>query len=454
MFNSSGSMYEEIEANRQKKLRKKKIMTRRITVIVVLLVLLAYLGILLNDIRRLHNGELPLIVLSSSTKEYDDGRVESYNSLGWVFRYYFRETINTHEIVPFWAPITMDNVLNREVYDPDLPEVEKDYKVPNNGEKRRKIGSVLFFYDKDQKLLGTYKCILSESDCDITNSAYLEMDKRKRPSDVEMAIIDNRYVFIEEYKSKGTSVEERVVYLYDIYAKHLLAHYDDVRYTILLDEEIKGQAFGTIDQTKYMAKRDGYWGIDDVNKGKVTNFVNYEYKGVKYDEESQLYVFLTKQNKWVVFNPVTKTFTTPIDKTIESIHYKNSKPYIVAYELDDYSNKNYYLLDEDGNNLLFKENVDDLTAYDNFLIYGKENNIYIVNYDGKEATSSVKLYINLDDAYSYSRVKPYSVQIIDKMLIISTPKTQEKTHFTDMYYYDLETLELIKTRENVKETSY
>ena len=86
MFNSSGSMYEEIERNRQKKQRKKKILIRRIIVIIVLVIILGYLGILLNDIRRFKNGENPLIVISYQLKDsYDDGRVETYYSLGWIF---------------------------------------------------------------------------------------------------------------------------------------------------------------------------------------------------------------------------------------------------------------------------------------------------------------------------------------------------------------------------------
>ena len=128
MFNSSGSMYEEIEQNRLMKLRKRKILKRRIIVIIILLIFLGYLGILLNDIRRFHNGENPLITLSSSTKEYDDGKVETYVSLGWVFRNYTRETINTQELVPFWTPIAMDNVLNRTITDENLPKIE-EYKI-------------------------------------------------------------------------------------------------------------------------------------------------------------------------------------------------------------------------------------------------------------------------------------------------------------------------------------
>lgn len=454
MFNSSGSMYEEIEQNRLKKQRKKKILIRRIIAIALLLVLLAYLGILLNDIRRFHKGDLPLITISSNTKEYDDGRVETYYSLGWIFRYYYRETINTQEIAPFWAHIKADSELKRTAYDPNLPEVEKNYKVPSNGNKRDKVDGVLFFYDDNEKLLGTYKCILSERDCEVTNSLYVEeYDDKTRKTNVQMSYIENRYVFITEYKSKNTSVEEKYVYLYDMFAKHLIAQYQDVRYATTMEKEDDSQTYGLIDTTRFIAKKDNYWGIDEVTKGQTTNFVNYEYKIINFDEETKLYILLNKQNKWIVYNPNTQVYTSPIDKTIESVHYKNGKAYIVAYEKVGYNKKNYYLYDEDGTNVLYKEDIDNLVAYDDFLIYAKGDTIYIINYDGQEAVESIKLYINLDDAYS-NRVKPYSIEIIDKTLVISTPKDQERTHYTDVYYYDIQTLQLIKTRQNVKETSY
>ena len=93
MFQSSGSMYEEIEQARLKKIHKRKVLIRRIIAILILLLILAYLGLLLNDIRRYHNGQTPLIIMNTWTKEYDDGTVTTYYSLGWVYRDYERETI-------------------------------------------------------------------------------------------------------------------------------------------------------------------------------------------------------------------------------------------------------------------------------------------------------------------------------------------------------------------------
>ena len=443
MFNSAGSMYEEIEANRKKKKRKKKILIRRIIAIVLLLIIVAYLGILLNDIRRFHKGDHPLITTSVDIKEYDDGKVETYKSLGWVFRYYYRETINTQEIAPIWSKIQMDDILNRIVYDETLPEVETDYEIPDNFNKSSKVGSVLFFYDKNKNLLGTYACVLSKSDCEIATSAYLSEDKNDRNDYTQMSIIDDRYVFISEYKSRYTSVEEKVVYLYDIYAKHILAQYQDVRYAYLEYDDVNN-AYTMIDSSKYMVKKDNYWGIDEVIKGQVRKYEDYVYKYINYDSNTKLYVFKNKNNGWIVYDANTKVYSSPIKEAISYIHYINGKMYIVAYtNNDDYLTKTYYLYNQDATNVLTKENIDDLVAYDNFLVYTKDNLLYVINYDGIEVISSIKLFFS--DEESYTRVKPYSV-------IISTPKDQNATHFTIEYYYNLDDLTLIRVRDNVKET--
>jgi hypothetical protein len=236
--NAAGSMYEELENKRLKKEHKFRIILRRIIAIIILGLILTYLGIFLNDIKRYHNGQTPLIILNTYTKEYDDGTVTTYYSLGWVFRYYQRETITDSEIVPSWSSIRMDNILKRN-NNPDLPEIETDYTVPSNPMKYEKVSGVLFFYDNDGNLLDTYKCLLSESDCEISISGVLSDDSDKYAS-IKMGIIDNRYVFITEYKSKDTQAQEKYIYLYDINAKRIIAEYQDVRYAKLGDDGREG----------------------------------------------------------------------------------------------------------------------------------------------------------------------------------------------------------------------
>lgn len=456
MFTSTaGSMYEEIENARKKKLRRRKILKKRIIVIVVLVLVVSYLGLLLNDIRRFKNSEHPLITISSNIKEYDDGKVETYVSLGWVFRYYYRETINDSELVPFWSKIRKDNELNRAVVDEDIPKME-EYKVPSNPGKNAFVNGVLFFYDKDNNELGTYKCLLSESDCDVATSSYMDEDNRHRPYSLKMGIIDNRYVFIREFKNKGTAAQEYHIYLYDITAKHIIASYQDVRATIISYDD-NNNAYGMIDNSKYIVKKHDAWGIDEVIKGKVTNFEDYKYSYINYDENAKLYIFKSPTGewindewvteKWTIFNAETKTFSNSFKESIDSLYYKNDKIYIIAYETVNYK-KNYLLYNQDGENVLSKEGIDDLKVYDDFLAYTNDGYLYIIDYDGQEKITPIKLFFT----ESYTKVKPYSIRLLSDTILISIPQDSNKTHLTNEYYYNLSDFILIRTRENVKET--
>ena len=327
-FTTSGSMYEQIEAQRNQKIRKRKIMRKRIIVITIITIILLYLGLFLIDTGRFSKGEKPLITTNYLKKEYDDGKVETYYSLGWIFRYYTRETINKSEIAPFWKPIEADDQLYIKP-DDDLPEVETGYRVPDNISKKRKVEGVLFFFYKEENLLGTYKCILSNTDCDITYSEVLDEDKVK-DNYIPMDIIEDRYAFITEYKNKGTQAEEVHYYLFDIKAKHLIAEYQGVRYTTVINPNTSDKK-GEIDSSRYIVKKNDAWGIDEVIKGRVNNFEEYKYKYITYDEENKLYIFKNKNDEWIVMNANNRVYTKPIEETIDSLYYKNDKIYMVAY---------------------------------------------------------------------------------------------------------------------------
>ena len=95
--------------------------TKRIIEICLLVLFIGYLVLFLIDYNRSKNSEKPLIVVNTKEKEYDDGKVSEYFSLGWVYREYRRETITDNEIAPFWSKIKYDNELIRENED-NLPE--------------------------------------------------------------------------------------------------------------------------------------------------------------------------------------------------------------------------------------------------------------------------------------------------------------------------------------------
>ena len=441
MFNkSSGSMYEEIEASRLKKVHKTKIIIRRIVAITILALIIVYLGILLNDIRRYHNGLLPLILISTTEKTYDDGKVTTYSSIGWVFRTYERETITDSEIAPFWASIKMDNILKRN-NDPNLPEVETNYVVPVNLENYEKVDNVLFFYDSDKNLLGTYACLLSNKDCEVSYSYNFNDDDVS--DETKMGIIDSRYVFITEYKNKDTEAEEKHVYLYDITAKRFVGEYQNVHYSIINND------LGYIDSSKYIVEKNNLWGIDQVIKGQVTNYVDYIYNYISYDADTKLYIIKNTDNKWLAYNAENKTTTGTIDNKIKKIYLKNNKIYFLTYDVSYNKSYNYKLYSSDGLNVLVKDEIDNLEAYDKYLTYTKDDILHIIDYDGTQVVPDVKLYFS---GTSFYQIKSFYLKEEGNTLIISTPQEAKYTHLTDEYYYDMTSWALLKTRLNVSET--
>ena len=455
MFNeTSGSMYEELENKRLKKIRRRKIIIKRIITIMILLLIIIYLVLLLIDIRRFRNGENPLIITNTSIKEYDDGTVKSYYSIGWVFRYYDRETIKESEIAPFFSKIKMDNELIRKV-DYDLPQVDTNYSVPKNESFNEKVDGVLFFYknvydnyalEYNYELLGTYKCILSESDCEITYSNPLDDDYRE----TKMGILHDRYVFITEYKNKDSKAEEKHIYLYDIVAKHLIAEYQDVRFSTTSDANKRKSILGYDDSYRIIVKQNNYWGIDVIDKGNTKNFLDYKYRYVGFDQKNLVYILQDEDKKWLAYDTKNDKFTEPKKEKIESLYVKNDKMYIVTFTKEEKTGKkNYILFNQDGENVLTKENIDNLDIYDSFICYINDENLHLIDFDGKELIEPIKLYFTS----LYSSVKPYNVKFIGDLLIISTPKDRNTTHFTDEYHFDKTSYELKNTRKDVKETT-
>ena len=194
---SAGAMYEQEEYARKEALRRKKLLIRRIVVVSTILVVSLYTIFFLVDQSRFKKGQKTLITFKEVTKTYNDGTVTSRYGLGWVFREYNRESLLDTEMVPFWKRIRQDYDAATTV-DSNLPQVVTGYEVPDNPDELEKVDGVIFLYDGGH-LLDTYKCILSDTDCEIATS-YLYSDEVSGMYDVKMSIVDKRYAFIREYQ--------------------------------------------------------------------------------------------------------------------------------------------------------------------------------------------------------------------------------------------------------------
>ena len=436
---SAGAMYEQEEYARKEALRRKKLLIRRIVVVSTILVVSLYTIFFLVDQSRFKKGQKPLITFKEVTKTYNDGTVTSRYGLGWVFREYNRESLLDTEMVPFWKRIRQDYDAATTV-DSNLPQVVTGYEVPDNPDELEKVDGVIFLYDGGH-LLDTYKCILSDTDCEIATS-YLYSDEVSGMYDVKMSIVDKRYAFIREYQDKGTENETSYVLLYDIKNKQILAKYEDIHYS----KRENGK--GIIDSSKYIIKKNGLWGIDQVINGRVSNVLDYRYYGINFYFNSKKYV-LKSDEGYQIYDINANSFSNFITDKIEDIVGSGANTF---YTTKTVNNDGVFYTLYNANTL---ESVLDNTAsyielHNGFIAYVRDNKLYLSDFSGNNLLDrEIPLYFN---NYNGSGVKAFTVEILGNQLRIATPKTNETTHYTTEYYFDSVTYSFIRTRENVKET--
>ncbi len=434
---SAGAMYEQEEYARKEALRKKRILIRRIVVVTTISILSLYTIFFLIDQGRFKKGLKPLITFKEVTKTYNDGTVTSRYGLGWVFREYNRESLLDTEMVPFWRRIRQDYDAATSV-DANLPKVVTDYEIPDNPEELEKVDGVLFLYDSG-KLLDTYKCILSDSDCEIASS-YLYSDEISGMFDIKMGIVDKRYAFIKEYQNKGTENETSNVLLYDIKNKQVIAQYDDIHYS----RQENGK--GLIDSSKYIIKKNGLWGIDQVINGRVSNILDYRYYGINFYFNSKKYV-LKSDEGYQIYDISANSFSNNITDKIEDIVGNGTNTF---YTTKTVSNEGIFYALYDANTLanVLGEAVSYIELYNGFIAYVKDNKLYLTDFQGnKLIDTEIPLYVN---NYNGSGVKAFTIEILGKQLRIATPKSNEANHLNTEYYFDSVTYSYIRTRENVK----
>lgn len=436
---SAGAMYEQEEYARKEALRRKKLLIRRIVVVSTILVVSLYTIFFLIDQSRFKKGKKPLITFKEVTKTYNDGTVTSRYGLGWVFREYNRESLLDTEMVPFWKRIRQDYDAATTV-DSNLPQVVTGYEVPDNPDELEKVDGVIFLYDGGH-LLDTYKCILSDTDCEIATS-YLYSDEVSGMYDVKMSIVDKRYAFIREYQDKGTENETSYVLLYDIKNKQILAKYEDIHYS----KRENGK--GIIDSSKYIIKKNGLWGIDQVINGRVSNVLDYRYYGINFYFNSKKYV-LKSDEGYQIYDINANSFSNFITDKIEDIVGSGTNTF---YTTKTVNNDGVFYTLYNANTLesVLEGTASYIELHNGFIAYVRDNKLYLSDFSGNNLLDrEIPLYFN---NYNGSGVKAFTVEILGNQLRIATPKTNETTHYTTEYYFDSVTYSFIRTRENVKET--
>lgn len=440
MYNdTAGAMYEEEEYGRKEALRKKKLLIRRIVVVSVISLASLYTILFLIDQSRFKKGQKPLITFKEVTKTYNDGTVISRYGLGWVFREYNRETLLDTEMVPFWRRIRQDYDAATTV-DTNLPQVVTGYEVPENPDELEKVDGVLFLYDSG-KLLDTYKCILSDSDCEIAPS-YLYSDEIAGMYDIKMDIVDKRYAFIKEYQNKGLEDETSEILLYDIKNKQIIAKYEDIHYS----KQENGK--GIIDSSKYIIKKNGLWGIDQVINGRISNILNYQYYGINFKFDSKKYI-LKSDNGYQIYDNSSNTLSDYITDKIEDIISFGTNIFYTTKIVDN-TGVFYKLYNANSLECILSDNISFIELHNGFIAYVKENKVYLSDFNGNNLTDvEMPIYFN---NYNGTGIKAFTIDTLGNQLRVATPKSSEKTHYTTEYYFDSVTYSFIRTRDNVKET--
>ena len=159
MYNDlAGAMYEQEEKKKSDMFHRRKVLRRRICAVIFLLILLSYFVILLIDTGRYKNGLKPLITIKEETKEYDDGTVKTYYSLGWIFREYnpYPFLDSKEFYIPFFSLFgrEVDPITGKEKLNNDTSLLYQLYEKQTDSPEKFLLNKIFFPF---------YLCLLSGS---------------------------------------------------------------------------------------------------------------------------------------------------------------------------------------------------------------------------------------------------------------------------------------------------
>ena len=385
----------------------KKMSTKKKIELAVLIFIAAWLALFAVNYVR-YNDSKPLILAFHLTHKYDDGITEEYVSLGYVYRRYQRTSVMREELVPFWVLIENPKAL------PDLPVVETDYDVPENFRKQDRFRGLLYYFNVQGELLGTYKCVNSDGYCNKAFSGHdsynllgndpVTFEQKPRT----LGKIHEKYSFIDDSVVQdakyGDANYSRIVYLYRFLDKSLdeegrdheiLAKFADVKDSTF--DENKNLGYG--DDNKYIVKSldNHLWGIVKITEsGAVEEVLPYEYESISYDMDTGYYI-VCKNKKWYVYDlEKDKTVSVVIDNPIYDVWENANKTEYIKVGIDrvvgseEFTDFKVYRLD--GKALLDGDKITAIFPRGKFLFYvtARDNYLRFMDY-GRYELYKVKL---------------------------------------------------------------
>lgn len=367
------------------------------------LLFLIFWGILfiINYVR--FSNSKPLILAISAKHEYEDGIVQEYISLGYIYRNYQRSSISREEFVPFWV------LRENPEPEPDLPKALTDYEVPENVKKDDKYMGLLYYYNSKRKLVGTYKCINSVMDCDKAVGGYdsfnlLGDDPFGDDETIMLGQIHEKYAFVDDSVAQEVLYGEvgynRTIYLYNFLTqeREILAKFADVKVSTVS----RGLGYGVNNDYILKSADNNKWGLMHIyENGNVEEVLPYEYQSIEYDEDTGYYI-LCKDNVWFIYDLENKKVVSAesVDPIYDVWRNDNLTYYFrTGRKRSDAADTivDYKIFRIDGKQFLGTEQVTYVLARSNYVMYLTENNslLHFVDYSGEEKESIQLVFADL-----------------------------------------------------------
>ncbi len=381
---------------------------KKIEIVLLIIAILWGFLFIANYIRYTQSKPL-FLAMHVKDDSYEDGYVEEYLSFGYIYRSYNRNSIQREEFVPFW--VGRENPPGKD----DLPEALTGYDVPENPRRIDKFRGLIYFFDQKGDLLGTYKCINSNGDCEKAFDGKDSYDtKNKDPlTKVDpphtLSNIHDKFAFIDDSapqtRKYGEPNYDRTIYLYqfDTNEPKILAKFADVKEsTYDIDYEISSG-----ENNRYIVKSsdNDKWGVIKISEsGSIDEVLPYEYDSISYDEDTKYYI-LCKEGKWVVYDlNHDENVSIESDVPIYDVwRNKNLTYYIKTGE--ERSNSDvieYKAYRIDGKNFINRNNVTQMVQKGScvFYITSDDNVLHFVDYSGVEQYKIQLAFSDMDYDYT------------------------------------------------------
>ena len=389
------------------KLSKKKI----IELCILIFLILWGIIFIINYIR--YSNSEPLIMAIHVSSEYEDGVVDEYISLGYIYRSYRRVSISREELVPFW--VLKENP-ESEV---DLPEILTDYEVPENIRHEDKYRGLLYYYNIKGELLGTYKCINSVGECEKATSGYDEYNitnadpLTKLETQRTLTAIHDKYAFVDDSSEQdveyGNNNFLRTIYLINFLdeEKEIIAKYADVKESTHNEDKNVGDG----ENYRYIVRsaENNKWGVIYLSeKGNITEIMPFEYDSINYDEDTGYYI-LCKDGSWYIYDlqnekTVSATSTDPIYDVWRNdnltYYYKTGKERTVG----DETFIDYKVYRIDGKIFLNVDRVTLVEVRSNCIFYLTANDsvLHFIDYSNEEKYKVQLAFSNMEkDSFNH-----------------------------------------------------